>query len=378
MTKTIKLALSFIDDNLISYADLCKELFNMQYLSAKACNRVISYLYADKQQEFIMKDNGLEIPKSKDLYGKSLKAYLYDKIKEIMTSSYTGNISQTEAFVESQFATDIKKGLLKGDVSLTNFRRDGAIHLRNKSYTLMNTDKGVGVKINLFNREKAKSLNLKTGQMTFLLPKLNKYQKAIIERMMSGEYKQGAASLTYNKKKKKWMLAMSFTFEAKECTGENTLIVRLDSEVLLRLQVKNESTQIIQTMKRYDKIVPGLEELQAMQHKMFALRRAYGNATRIASANNAGKGYRKRAEKILALSDKESRFRNTFNHKISRYIIDIAKRYDCGLIKLEDFSKTENAAFGDWTYYDLESKIIYKAKENGIETLETTTDEETV
>ena len=30
----------------------------------------------------------------------------------------------------------------------------------------------------------------------------------------------------------------------------------------------------------------------------------------------------------------------------------MAQRYDCGLIELEDFSETENVAFGDWTYYD--------------------------
>lgn len=373
MVKTIKLALTFIEDNGLSYSDLCKELFEMQYLSAKACNRVMSFLYADKQQEFILKEAGEGIPTPKKLYGKSLRGYLYDVLKEVMTTSYANNVAQTEAFVESQFATDIKKGLLKGNVSLTNFRRDGAIYISNKAYDFIQTDKGIGVKINLFNKGKSKALGLKTGQISFLFPRMNKYEKDIVERLISGIYKPGAASLTYNKKKKKWMLGMSYTFKEKERTGENTLIVRLDSEVLFRLAVKNGPTKKIQ-MKGYDDVVPGLEELQAVRAKMFALKRAYGNATRVASANNLGKGYKKRAEKLLALSDKEARFRDTFNHKISRYIVEMAKRYDCGLIELEDFSKTENSAWGDWAYYDLKNKITYKAKENGIETIETCTD----
>ena len=374
MVKTIKLALTFIEDDCISYKQLCQELFEMQYLSAKACNRVMSFLYADKQQEFIMKEAGEDIPTSKELYGKSLKTYLYDKMKEIMSTSYSGNVSQTEAFVENQFTTDIKKGLLKGNVSLTNFRRDGAIYISNKSYDFIQTDKGIGVKINLFNKGKSNTLGLRTGQISFLFLRMNKYEKDIVERMISGIYKSGAASLTYNKKKKKWMLGMSYTFKEKERTGENTLIVRLDSEVLFRLQVKNGPTETIQ-MKGYDDVVPDLEELQAVRAKMFALKRAYGNATRVASANNLGKGYKKRAEKLLALSDKEARFRDTFNHKISRYVVEMAKRYDCGLIELENFSKTENAAFCDWAYYDLENKIIYKANEDGIETIETNTEE---
>jgi len=147
MVKTIKLAISLIDENKISYKDLCEELFQMQYLSAKACNRVMSYLYADKQQEFIMKDANMDIPTPKEMYGKSRMSYINDKLKEIMTTSYSGNISQTRSFVENQFSKDVKKGLFKGNVSLTNFKRTGAISLHNKSYKLFETDKEIAVSI---------------------------------------------------------------------------------------------------------------------------------------------------------------------------------------------------------------------------------------
>ena len=378
MTKTIKLALSFLDEDVIPYSVLCKELFDIQYRSAKISNRIMSYLYANKQQEFIMQDNGDSIKTENELYGKSLKGYLYDKMKDELPSLYTANIGQLRSFIENQFSKDIKKGLLKGSVSLTNFKRDMPIYLHNKSYQFIETDKGIGVVISLFSREKRKSLGMKTGQISFLIPRLNKYQKAIINQIISNEYKQGAANLIYDTKKKKWMIAVSFSFKPKECTGQNTLIVRLGTDVLLRLRVIDGKTKTLQKMDKYDDFVPGLEELQSVQKKMFAMRQSYGNATRIASANNYGKGYKKRAAKILELGKKESRFRDTFNHKISRYVVEIAKRYDCGLIELEDFSKTENAAFENWAYYDLESKITYKAEEEGIKTIETTTDKNSV
>lgn len=169
---------------------------------------------------------------------------------------------------------------------------------------------------------------------------------------------------------------MSYTFTPEECTGENTLNVRLGEEVLLRLTAKKGETEL--RMKPYDKVVPGLEELAAVRKKFKELRRTYGNATRIASDNNCGKGYRKRADKLLKLQDKERHFRDTFNHKISRYIVDMAQRYDCGLIELEDFSETENAAFGDWTYYDLQQKITYKAQEKGLEVMEVSSKKEEI
>lgn len=54
----------------------------------------------------------------------------------------------------------------------------------------------------------------------------------------------------------------------------------------------------------------------------------------------------------------------------------MAKRYDCGLIQLMDFSKTENAAFQSWVYCDLQEKIAYKAKEKGIEMMTVSSEKE--
>lgn len=58
---------------------------------------------------------------------------------------------------------------------------------------------------------------------------------------------------------------MSYTFTPEECTGENTLNVRLGEEVLLRLTAKKGETEL--RMKPYDKVVPGLEELVAVRKK---------------------------------------------------------------------------------------------------------------
>lgn len=176
MTKTIKLAISLIQDDL-EYKDLCKELFEMQYLSAKASNLIMTYLYADKQQEFLMKDEGMDVPNPKEMYWKSRMTYLYDKMSEMMPGFYSANISQTRAFVENQFSKDIKKGLLKGNVSLANFRRDSALYIHNNAYSIFEKEKGLGVKISLFSRGKSKELGLKNGKITFLFPHMSVGEK---------------------------------------------------------------------------------------------------------------------------------------------------------------------------------------------------------
>lgn len=65
-----------------------------------------------------------------------------------------------------------------------------------------------------------------------------------------------------------------------------------------------------------------------------------------------------RTKPVYKKRDKVSHFRETFNHKYSRYVIDMED--------LKGISK-DSLFLKNWTYYDLQQKIEYKAKELGIE-----------
>src|SRR5699024_4341098 len=87
----------------------------------------------------------------------------------------------------------------------------------------------------------------------------------------------------------------------------------------------------------------------------------------------AGKGRRGRGRKTLLkpiekLQRKVANFRDTANHRYSKYIVDMAVKHGCGTIQLEDLTGiNERSLFlKSWSYYDLQTKITYKAKENGI------------
>lgn len=60
------------------------------------------------------------------------------------------------------------------------------------------------------------------------------------------------------------------------------------------------------------------------------------------------------------------------NHQWSKYIVDTAVKNKCGVIQMEDLSgiKASRQNFlGNWTYYDLQQKITYKAEEKGIKVI---------
>ena len=72
---------------------------------------------------------------------------------------------------------------------------------------------------------------------------------------------------------------------------------------------------------------------------------------------------------IEILTDKVGNFRDTTNHKYSRYVVDMAIKHNCATIQMEDLSgitEDANRFLKNWTYFDLQTKIEYKAKEVGI------------
>ncbi len=72
------------------------------------------------------------------------------------------------------------------------------------------------------------------------------------------------------------------------------------------------------------------------------------------------------------LRDKESRFNEHYNHVLSKRAVEFAVKNHAGVIQMENLSgitrkERGNFLLKNWTYYDLQQKIEYKAKQVGIE-----------
>lgn len=91
---------------------------------------------------------------------------------------------------------------------------------------------------------------------------------------------------------------------------------------------------------------------------------------RKARYGTSGHGRKRKVEdsKREHLRTKEQNYTKTYNHQISREIINFAIRMNAGVIRLEDLSKKglDNETVSNWTYYQLTQQIIYKAEEQGI------------
>ena len=84
-----------------------------------------------------------------------------------------------------------------------------------------------------------------------------------------------------------------------------------------------------------------------------------------------GKGRKKKIKALTRIEDKEKNFVKSYNHRVSKEIVDFAIKNRAGTIKmemLEGFGAEERQAFvlRNWSYFTLQTMVKYKAERAGI------------
>lgn len=369
LTKCIKIPIEYSKDNILKQKDFFKELKDIQYKSWLACNRALTYFYTHEMENIILKESGQEIKNDKELYGKTYKSWIENRLNEIMDGALSNNVAQTMMYISNRYSQDKKNGLLKGNVSLSQVKRNMPIIIHAKAFKIIDTPKGFGVQMGLFNLKKQKELGVK--KIKFLLSNFHDSEKRILKRLMDKSYKQGSAQITFNERKKKWLITISFTFKEEKRELSESLIMGIDLGIIkvATFSIYNTETKEYIRMKFKDKFIDG-NELISHRQKLEARRRELYIASKWASDNNVGRGYNTRMLSANKSGDKYNRFKDTYNHKVSKFIIDTALKYEVGNIQMEDLSgfseQQSESLLKNWSYYDLQNKIKYKAEEVGI------------
>ena len=84
--------------------------------------------------------------------------------------------------------------------------------------------------------------------------------------------------------------------------------------------------------------------------------------------NKGGKGRKKKLQALDRLKDKEKNFATTYNHIISKNVVEFAKKHNCEYINMEKLTKDgfNNTILRNWSYYQLQQYIKYKAEREEI------------
>ena len=364
MNKVVRLALicEQVDKegNVVDYRDIYKLLWDLQKQTREIKNKTIQYCweYSNFQSDYYKKFN--EYPKDKDVLNYTLDGYVMDKFKT-NNELYSANCCTTVRVACKEFK-DSKIDFLKGERSVISYKSNQPLDLHNKSIKLEYKDNIFYLYLKMLNRSAFKEKGFKNSEIIFKINVRDNSSRTILERCIDDIYSIGASKLIYNRKKKQWFLNMVYSFEPQ-------MIENLDSNKILGVDLGVALPICASVNGDLDRFTIRGGEIEEFRRRVESRKRSLLEQGKYCGDGRIGHGIKTRNKSVYAIEDKIARFRDTTNHKYSRALIDYAVKKGCGTIQMEELNGITREAdrfLKNWSYFDLQQKIEYKAKEKGI------------
>ncbi len=361
MTKVVRIYLisEVVDKNgnNVDYKDVCDILWTLQRQTRDIKNKSVQLCWEWLGFSSDYKRQTDTYPKDKDVLNYTLSGYVYDKTKEghylNSANSSTSTRDVCTAFKNAQ------KEMLQGTKSILSYKADQPLDLHNKTISLSYDGTNFHAKLSLLNQTGMKLYNIK--QFDYRLVVKEKSARTILERCIDGVYKVSGSKLIYDRKKRMWCLNLSYSFEKEVSPLDKDKILGVDLGVVYPIcaSVHGDLNRLI--------IKGG--EIEEFRKRVEARRIQLLEQTKYCGDGRIGHGRKKRIAPAFRVENVIANFRDTTNHKYSRALIEFAKAQGCGTIQLEKLTgiSSQNAFLKNWSYFDLQAKIEYKAKEEGID-----------
>ncbi|MBZ9729906.1 hypothetical protein LB467_09430 [Salegentibacter sp. JZCK2] len=332
------------------------KLYQWRYLSYKAANLIVSHLYVQEMiQEFFYLSEGVKyklVDEKKDelgIFNRSRMNTTYRLVSDRYKGKMPTNIlSQLNNSIQSTFKKN-REEYWKGERSLHNFKREMAFPF---------TMEGVcGLE---FNPDKSAfcfrffSIPVKT----YLGRAFNDKWK-LMHQLTKGEIKMRTSYLKL-KDGKIFMLA-AFEIEKEKH--------KLRPEVVAEASLSLEYPIIVKIGKA--KLSIGSRE--EFLYRRLAIQAACQRTREGVKYARSGNGRTRKTKALSRFKDKEHNYVNQRLHVYSRELINFCVKHQAGTLILVDqekkieIAKEETFVLRNWNYYDLMTKIKYKAEKAGIE-----------
>lgn len=341
-------------------------LFELFYETRSLMNKTLTFMYewsnltyiAKEQLNVNLKPDAVLKNEKKDKFYKSADGYVYSELSKIHDKNASANkmsCIRKSAKLFKQYYKDI----LKGTKTIPVFKKSDKIYIYNKNLTIMTDEGNNFVDIALFTESYAKELGFESNRVLFNMIIGDRTQRTIINRILKGTYEIGESQLTYDKRKRKFFIYLTYKFE-------KVMSAPKDNYMGVKMGYKCPAFIAIYNSKARYRIEGG--EIEAFR-KQIEKRRFNLRKQRL----TAGEGSKKRGRKtflkpVVSIGDKVARFTKLTNHRYSKYIVSLAIKNNCGTIFLEDLKgiTSANTYLKNWSYFELQEDIKYKAEIAGI------------
>lgn len=345
---------------IISYQDINKLLWELQRQTRTIKNKTIQYCweYQNFSSDYYKEHHAY--PSEKEILSYTLDGYVNDKLKN-SSDLYSVNRSSTIRNAIKEFK-NAKADMIKGVKSIISYKSDQPLSLHNQSVRIEYIGGQYFANIKLVNSPYAKEHDFASTMIRFKFWIRDKSAETIIQRCLSNEYKISESEMFYDRKKNKWYINLCYSFSTSK--NEN-----LDSNKILGVDLGIACPLCASVYGDYARFTIHGGEIEKFRRTVEARKLSMLKQGKNCGEGRIGHGIKCRNKPAYNISDKIARFRDTINHKYSKALIDYALKNNCGVIQMEELTGITADAdrfLKNWTYYDLQTKIKYKAEENGI------------
>lgn len=341
-----------------------KVLLDAQYDTWHVLNKTIQYCWEWAGFSSDYKVNNGDYPKAKDIFNLAgVSSYAYQKLSALYTRLNTGNLSTTIQKACKKWQSDTKD-VFKGDKSIASYRRGCPIDVKNEGMKLFVSNDGYIIEMALISNSYKAEMERKSGRFQAAINPGRSSGRSILNRCISGEYKICSSQLLH--KDHKWFFNLSYSFETKAQMLDENNIMGIDLGIV-------HPFYIVVGKTGYRTCIDG-GEIEQFRKVVEARKQSLQRQGKWCGDGRIGHGTKTRLKPVTDIKDKIARFKDNVNHKYSRYLIELAKRHNCGVIQMEDLTgisenNKDKKFLKNWSYLDLQTKLTYKAAEVGIKVI---------
>mgnify|MGYP003777855449 CR=1 FL=1 len=276
-----------------------------------------------------------------------------DAVQQAFPMLTRDSIDFSASKATTDFNNDLKLGLLSGERVLRTYKRNNPLQVRGRNLKFHKEEGNYYIKF-------VKGITFKC--LLGIKRQNNTELAKTLDKVLDGTYKVCDSSVEYqdNKLILNLTLKIDTTAKQKRCKIEGRVVgVDLGLKVPAFCAL-NDSDYIRQRTGDIEDFLKVRTQIQARYKR---LQRALKSA-------KGGKGRTKKLKALERFREHETNFAKTYNHYLSKNIVHFAVLYGAEQINLEllQMAETQNkSVLRNWSYFQLQQMIEYKAVKEGIE-----------
>ena len=349
ITRNIQIIIDEPDE--VLFKEKYKRLYDMRHQTFRAANMIVSQQWLNFQlQGSIMKSEGYaKAAEAKEVIKKVYDTGIENSTYQLISKEYpelpSCVRSSLNRAVVKIFNANLKE-VLCGKRTLSNYRLGMPIPF--------NMSDSMRIEKALIN-DKQEYRFIWTKGINFILRlgKDRSNNQAIVDRIITGEYKFCDSEIQI--KDNKIFLLLTVTFPKS--------IVQLDYTKTAATNLGMNCPVFLTASTGQHLSIGSKEEFWAVRMQM---QKRYTSIQESLKTARAGHGRERKLKALNHLSETERNFAKTYNHKLSKQIVMFCVNNGIGNIKTEDMlggAETFNKSIilRNWSYFELQSQIEYKA-----------------